>query len=159
MNFRQAVEECTALAPHFHSGLGGVGAGDRGKIKVRNPRNLRGSITVDDALRDLEPSATRWDYGVGHQSKRNSERVIWVEIHAASSSHVQPVIDKLNWLRKWLHHNAATLHAMPAHFVWVATGQVGFTRNSRQSRILAQTGLLFRPRVVDLDELCRSSHP
>lgn len=159
MNFSEAVKECAALAPRLRSGLGGVSSRDRGRIRVSDPRNLLGSVNVDDALRDLEPSANRWDYGIGHRLESNSERVIWVEVHAASSSHIQPVLNKLDWLRRWLRNNAKALHDMPAHFVWVASGQVAFTRNSMQSRTLAQKGLFFRPRAVNLDELGGSPRP
>src|SRR5437870_6011358 len=50
------------------------------------------------------PDDNRWDYGIG--VKNESEHVVWVEIHPASSNHVHEGIDKLNWLRSWLRSEA-----------------------------------------------------
>jgi hypothetical protein len=112
---------------------------------------LTGSVDVDQALVASRPDDNRWDYGIG--VKNGSEHVVWVEIHPASSHHVQAVIDKLKWLRGWLGSEAPSLRRLPPRFVWVASGKVALTPNSPQRRKVAQAGIYFAGERVAVDTL------
>jgi hypothetical protein len=95
--FQVAVLATDCLAGAYRSGLQVVRKQDRQRITCQDGRRLTGSIDVDQALHRSHPDDNRWDYGIG--VKHNSEHVVWIEIHPASSSHVQEVIAKLTWLR------------------------------------------------------------
>jgi hypothetical protein len=112
---------------------------------------LTGSINVDEAMHDAHPQASRWDYGVG--INKNNERVVWVEVHPASSSHVRDMINKVRWLRGWLNSEAPLLDALPRHFVWVASGKVSLPPTGPQLRQLAAAGIAPPRERVTVDQL------
>jgi hypothetical protein len=87
------------------------------------------------------PNDPRWDYGIGVRSPRAGERIVWVEVHSASSSHVHAVLSKLAWLKKWLATSAPLLAEFRGEFWWVATGSVAIQPGSPQRKKLASQGL------------------
>jgi len=148
MSFRQAVESTAAIRDSFREGLGSVRNVDRTRLRCSNPRRLRGSVNLDDALRLALPNDPRGDYAIGISQRSHSDRAVWLEVHPASSLHVGEVLNKLRWLKGWLASDAPELQGLPAHFCWVATGSVSFRRGSPASyststssdgRILAHT--------------------
>ena len=143
MRFENAVEKTEGLAQAFRLGLRALKKVDRRRIHCRNTRNLTGSVNLDDALHDPHPSDPRWDYGIGIRQSRGSDRVTWVEVHSASSSHIQEVLNKFAWLREWLRSSAPLLNRMPAEYVWVASGSVHIPPNSPQRKKLAVQGIRF----------------
>jgi hypothetical protein len=88
MNFRSAVQATPALAKALKNGLQALHPSDRKRIECKNPRALAGSVNVDAALKNDLPNAPRWDYGVGVCIDKNGDRVIWIEVHPASSYHI-----------------------------------------------------------------------
>lgn len=144
MKFRASVLACPQLAGHYQEGLQALAKAHRLKVTAEDSRQLTGSVNVDNALRLLCPKDPRWDYGVGIEWNKQSEFVVWIEVHPASSTHVQPMLAKLAWLKKWMAENAAALSRMPGRFVWLATGSVALTPTSRQSRQIAQHGLVLK---------------
>ena len=96
--FADAVLATACLAGSYRSGLQAIRGKDRQRITCQDGRRLTGSVDVDPTLLASHPEDNRWDYAIG--VKYNSEHVVWVEIHPASSMHVQEVIDKLRWLRR-----------------------------------------------------------
>jgi hypothetical protein len=76
--------------------------------------------------------------------------VLWVEVHPASSLHVDDVLAKLRWLRMWLAGHAPELGRMPRRFHWVATGGIAFARGSPQARRIAQHGVSFPVKLLEL---------
>lgn len=144
MKFEQAVRNCPALADAFQNGLRALKATEKHQVICARPRSLAGSVDVDSALRQQLPNAARWDYAIGIRCVQGKDKVVWIEIHPASSTgEVKSVLAKLNWLRSWLSENAPDLRSLPAEFVWVATGTVAFPANSPQRRQLAAAGLQF----------------
>ena len=101
------------------------------------------SVDLDGALRDLHPNDPRWDYGIGVRKTKNSDRVIWIEVHPASSSHIQDVLKKLEWLKEWLGSSAPRLKTISTDYVWIASGEVSISTNSPQRRKLAAKGIRF----------------
>lgn len=141
MTFRTAVERTPSVAPHFRVGLQAIRNEHRRLLRVSSPRRqLDGSIDLDQALRESKPTAPRWDYGLGLRPPR----AIWVEVHPASSSHVDDVLAKLRWLRAWLETEAPELGQLRARFVWLATGSVALPANSPKRKVLAAMGLVLR---------------
>jgi hypothetical protein len=122
---------------------------DRERITSRDGRSLTGSIDLDKAMRLAHPDAARWDYGIG--IRRNGEHVVWVEIHPASSSHIEAVLRKLQWLRGWLKTNAPELRGLSATFAWVASGAVALPRTSPQRRRVANAGIHFAGERIEVD--------
>lgn len=113
---------------------------------------------MDGALAETRPNEPRWDYGIGHRVRESGEeRAVWVEIHPASSKNVGEVLEKLAWLKRWLEEEAPDLDRITnasrgeKSFVWVATrAKVAIPKTSRQARQLAQAGLDFPTRRLDL---------
>ncbi len=143
MRFKDAVERTDDLAEAYKPGLQALKTVDRRRIQCSNTGDLTGSIALDQALRDSHPSDPRWDYGIGVRKTQNSDRVIWIEVHPASSSHIQDVLDKLRWLTNWLTSSAPRLKKMPAEYVWIATGKVNISPSSPQRKKLAAKGIRF----------------
>ena len=141
MTFRDAVTGTNGLTHAYRDGLQALKATDRPRIRCADPRKLTGSVDLDHALSDSHPNDPRWDYGIGVRNRRRSEVVIWVEVHPASSRHIQNVLDKLSWLRRWLASSAPLLDQLPRRFVWVASGKVALPRDSQQRRRLAAEGI------------------
>jgi hypothetical protein len=109
-------------------------------------------VDIDAALRDEFPNAARWDYAIGIKA-HTDDFVAWLEVHPASSRHVNEVIEKLLWLKDWLQTSAAELDALPRRFHWVASGAVSFDRASPQAKRIAQAGLRFPAKHIDLAAL------
>ena len=149
--FADAVLATTCLAGALRNGLQAVRPTDRQRITCRDGRLLTGSVDVDRAMLASHPHDNRWDYGIGVTN--DNERVVWVEIHPASSLHVQDLIAKLRWLRGWLKSEAALLGQFTPYFVWVASGKVALTPNSPQRRRVAQEGIHFAGERVQVDAL------
>lgn len=158
MSFRTAVGRTPAVQARFRDGLQAVKSADRDRLRFRDTHCLRGSVDLDEALEDTHPNDPRWDYAIGLRSRnRRNETVLWLEIHPASSLHVGEVLNKLRWLKDWLANDAPALKAMPGLFRWVATGSIAFRRGSRQERQIAEQGLRFPSKQVDLDDLLKTN--
>lgn len=152
MRFRRAVPSAAAVRDGFREGLGAVRNVDRNRLRCANPRRLRGSVNLDQALKLAFPNHPRWDYAIGVSRGTQSDHVVWLEVHPASSLHVDEVLNKLRWLNGWLASDAPELRRLPAHFYWVATGTVSFRRGSRDEKRIAQEGMRFPGKQLNLDE-------
>jgi hypothetical protein len=134
MRFKDAVIGTKGLARAYRPGLQGLREVDRNRIRCKEPRNLSGSVDLDKALKDSRTQEPRWDYGVGITVDKKTDRVIWIEVHPASSHHIDEVLEKHRWLKGWLASSAPLLSRMNAEFVWIATGKVSIPRGSPQRR-------------------------
>jgi len=156
VTFEKAVRSTAAILDHFQKGLQGIREADRNRLQCADTRRLRGSVDLDEALRIVHPNASRWDYAIGIRDTLSADLVVWIEAHPASSSrHVGDVLKKLLWLREWRAREAPALDKMPARYCWVATGKISFPGTSPEARRIAQQGLRFPTRKLDLDELAR----
>jgi len=151
MRFREAVEGTAAIRGHYREGLQGVLNVDRSRLHCSAPRRLCGSVDLDDALRLAHPKEPRWDYAIGIRGSVENDTVVWVEVHPASSRHVEEVLRKLQWLEDWLRYDAPAMGRLPRHFRWIATGTVSFRHGSREEKKIAQRGLRFPVKQLDLD--------
>jgi len=109
-------------------------------------------VDLDEALRLAFPNDPRWDYAIGISQRAHTDHIVWLEVHPASSLHLDEVLNKLRWLKPWLANDAPELHRLPAHFCWVATGTVSFRRGSREEKRIAQEGIGFPRKLLNLDE-------
>lgn len=111
----------------------------REKIRAKNPRNLKGSMDIDNACKNREPNSPRWDYLVVIW-KNNLENLALIEIHgAAKSENVKEVIQKKEWLIKWLKN--AGVDYFKKSFTWVATGSISIIPSSRYAKELSRRGI------------------
>jgi hypothetical protein len=116
-----------------------------------NKTRFTGSVDLDDAFRAAEPTANRWDYGLGVQPAGGREFALWVEPHSASSlGEVRTILAKLDWLKaklglpafrplKALTDECVNQGHRPYH--WMATAHVGIRPGSREAMLLAQRGM------------------
>jgi hypothetical protein len=143
MRFQEAVERTPEIVRAFRPGLQALRRQDRSRIQRRDSlTRLAGSVNLDDALSDRYPHAARWDYGIGvERTSRRDNRVLWIEVHSASSAHVSDVIAKHQWLVAWLGRSAPQLGGLRREFIWLATGSVYIRRGTPQHRRLAKTGI------------------
>lgn len=148
MTFVAAVRSTPHLKKHLKPGMTAIRKSDRARVRCSQPRRLTGSVDLDSALKPIHPKKPRWDYGIGLGS-----RVVWLEVHPASSHHIDEVLNKLEWLQGWMETEAPALRRLRAEFIWLASGRVGFRSGSPQMKRIAECGLKFRARqiVVDAD--------
>lgn len=152
MSFRAAVESTPSIQAHFREGLQAVLRRDRARLSCSRPRRLRGSVNLEHALPPRQPNDPRWDYAIGIAGLPR-DAVLWLEVHPASSTgNVAEVLHKLAWLKTWMQGNAPALWRLGRRFVWLATGRVAFRPGSPQRLKVAQHGLVFRARQLDLDQ-------
>ena len=150
MNFRESVRAVPVLARAYQAGLGALRAQDRERVGATKPRMLRGSVDLDEALREAHSQAPRLDYVVGISDPGREEIAFWIEVHSADSLHVDDVIRKFRWTRTWAAEYAAELSRIRARLAWVATGRVSLRPGSPQRRRLALEGIVLRGNGLDL---------
>ena len=151
MTFREAVEQTPNLTNAWQKGLEALRAQDKPHIAAEDTRRLRGSADIDESLQKNDPNAHRWDFAIGYRhSNRKQECVYWVEIHTASDSQVNVVLDKLRWLKAWLAGNGHRLNKFERDFIWVSSGATSFTLTSPQQKQFALLGLQHRGRMLHI---------
>jgi len=145
MTFRNAVAQAPGpVADAYQPGKQALGP-YRDRIQCSNPHRFTGSINLDAALSTAFPDAPRWDYGIGFQ-KNGREVALWIEVHPASTSDVDNVLAKLEWLKLWLRREADALWRLTIRndgqqYVWIATGGVHIRPGTPQARRLQTAGL------------------
>lgn len=139
MRFEEQVNQIEELRGSFHRGLGALGSSDREKIRPKDTRACCGSVNLDDNLRRRFPNAPRWDYCICY-----TNRNYFVEIHPGSTSEVEQVLRKLEWLKNWLRGDGKPLRegmATKKPFHWVFTKKCAVKPGDRYARKLAKAGL------------------
>jgi hypothetical protein len=126
---------------------------DRARVTISDTRALCGSVCIDEALRADYPNDARWDYGIGVRNGKQGEVAVWAEVHPASSHHVRDVLNKLDWLRTWLTKEATEFKRLDCRYRWITTGAITFRGGNAQHRLIAQRGLAFPVKRLDLDRL------
>ncbi len=146
MRFKNAVANAHDVRDWCRVGLRALLERDRNKLSCDDPRKITGSLYLDSALSCLYPNQQRWDYGIGLKKKRATDEAIWLEVHSAKADQVRVMIEKLRWLKNWLHRRAPDLLSITtgnSPYIWIASGRVAFQRNSPQLKRLALAGLTF----------------
>lgn len=150
MTFRAAVRATPEIEHAWRPGLQAIRGNHRQHVIAADGRRLRGSIDLDETLRQVYPNDPRWDYAVSYLagSGRTDETVYWIEVHPATGGDVKVVLSKLKWVKEWMEVKAPKLDEMTRVFVWVASGRTAFTQRSTQAKRLAEAGLLFTGRKL-----------
>jgi hypothetical protein len=142
VTFRQAVDGTRDLEGAWRAGLGAVHERDRNRLRTEQTRRLSGSVDVESALTPRYRDERQWDYAVGFRpTNTKAEVVYWLEVHPANEGEVRVVLEKLEFLRRWLRENGPKLNAMPKAFIWISSGRTSFTRTSPQQKRLSLAGL------------------
>jgi hypothetical protein len=96
---------------------------------------------VDEALERVaeHANAHRWDFAI-------------VEIHTASDSQVNIVLEKLKWLKAWLAGEGIALNEFDREFIWVSSGATSFTLNSPQQKQFATLGLQHKGKILRIQD-------
>lgn len=144
------------------AGLQALKSQHRTPIDCHDPRRLTGSIDLDGTLRTdgVHGKQSRWDYGVGFTSARDSRRcVAWVEVHSANPGAVTEMEKKLAWLKAWINDMGSDFMGMTraaqsefgyAPYFWVSTGPVTISKTSPSARKLASLGIRRPVRKVEI---------
>ncbi len=151
MKFKEAIDKIPALATAYRPGLQALKSVDSQHLSSSSPRRLAGSVDLDRALCNLFPNAHRWDYAVGIKTSNETDDVIWVEVHPATTvAEIGIVLVKLLWLKAWAKSAAPLLLVLTREYVWIASGSVGFSHNSPQRKKIAKAGIRFAGRHFNL---------
>ena len=135
--FKSAVESTPDLKDGYRQGLRAMG-NNSVKVSVPERDGLMGSCDIDGCTKDLYPEAARWDYVIGYKQK-----AWFVEVHPASTSNVDDMVKKVQWLEQWLKTKGQKLAAIrvnKTHY-WIPSGKVRITKTSRQYHALAKHGI------------------
>ena len=143
MKFKKAIESVPAIAVGFRNGLQALESKDKKHVACDDSFTLTGSVYLDELLRDDYPSDSRWDYGIGVGIDAVDDRIVWLEIHPASTANIPEVLKKHAWLKRWLTDSATALRKMPAVYVWAASGRVAIAHHAKQVKHLAARGIVF----------------
>jgi hypothetical protein len=147
VTFRNAVEQTPELQGAWRAGLGALLGAHHGCVVAEG--RLTGSVNVDTALAPNHPGDSRVDYAVGHHpTNGRGETVYWIEIHPASSGHIDGILAKFRSLQHWLETSAPRLDEMDRVLVWVSTGRTAFNARSTQAKRLADAGVRNVGRVL-----------
>jgi hypothetical protein len=151
MTFREAVKAIPSVRDHYRPGLQALPSPQARQIRCKASRRLTGSINLDAALREQQPNANRWDFGVGYR-RNGGEVAVWVEVHPASSNSIATMVAKLEWLKDWLATQAQELRRLThGDYHWISTdATIAITPNSRQAKQLAAVGLRGPKRMLKL---------
>lgn len=139
-----------------HPGLGAVKGEYRPGVALKPGHRHTASIDMDAGFLAAEPTASRWDYGIGIRGETGQECLIWLEAHPASSTgEVQKMLSKLAWLKTKLAQPAfddlRQLEHKISAYRWLAmTGAIRIQPNSVEARRLAKAGLSQPQRRIEL---------
>lgn len=150
------LDAVTAAGLDGSAGKQAIKAEYRGQLDVAGATNFAGSVDLDEHFKGAEPTANRWDYGVGFM--RGGEFALWIEPHPANGSgEVAVMLRKLAWLRAKLKtpefERLAVLTAAAERngevpFRWVYKGKTSFRAGGREARQLAQNGMKLPERSI-----------
>lgn len=147
MSFKKAAGKVSEIKDCLEAGLHALGS-NSSKVKPANTRKVNGSINLDGCVQSIYPDDSRWDYIVGYKNE-----AVFIEIHPAATGNVREMINKLNWLKKWLKKKAPEINEIKTKdkpFRWVTTKKVAILKGSRQAIILAKSGLTFPQKITEL---------
>lgn len=132
----------------YKDGLSGIKNEHRGQIRIKNSHNLNGSMDIDKACLAGDPHAFRWDYLIVVLDAEK-ENLAFVEVHGAvKPGEIIVMINKKKWLLKWI--SKTRLQKFSKCFIWVSTGNIKITPQSKYAKNLGLAGIAFPRRVTPL---------
>lgn len=129
-----------SLRPFYEHGLGAMKKGDRRCICVPETKLIGCTVALDEAAEKAYPVDNRWDYALEYDGN-----TFFIEIHHASTSEIDCVIRKVDFVKTWLNDNAPEILSLPQkesgarRFYWVSSGgtDLRVSPGSPQARKLA----------------------
>ena len=138
---KEAVDETPDVKGNHRKGLMALKGSDRELIIVPDTRKIGGSLDIDSTTKRLYPNAARWDYAVEYDGE-----TFFIEVHPASTTKLDVMLSKLEWLKGWLKTEAPRIDALKAKskhpYHWVHTGSSKIVKGSKQYKQLATHKLL-----------------
>lgn len=136
--FKDVVSNTPDISKGYKAGLAALGKYSS-KVVVPNTVTVEGSVDIDSTTVTLYPRDNRWDYVIGFNGK-----VIFVEVHSATTGEVDVVLKKLDWLKNWLILKAPDLAKLRAQqpYFWVQSKNFQILKHSPQYRRAVQKGIL-----------------
>jgi hypothetical protein len=107
------------------------------------------SLDFDAAALAAAPQANRWDYVLGMKAARGSGTLVAVEVHSATDGEVSVVIAKKTHSKPHLEGQLKP-GVVVERWIWLASGSVRFSPNSKYRRLLAQNRIEFEGRNLKL---------
>lgn len=138
-SFKEAVSDTPDVAHCYQSGLQALSKFFRAKIQATDTNKLGGSVDLDECVKHIYPNENRWDYILGY-----SGMAYFIEFHSANTGEVSVMLNKLSWLKNWLHTHAPEINKIKATqsaFIWIQSNGNHILKNSSQERRIAQAGL------------------
>jgi hypothetical protein len=123
----------------FFDGKQALAAGDGGAVEAARGWRFVKSINLDKALSKRFPNDSRWDYGLELKAPSGKVQIDWVEVHPASSSEVETMIKKKEWLVALLSRAKSCPLPGSGNLHWLATR--GVQIDAQRRRRLAAAGL------------------
>lgn len=150
------LEAVAATGLDGKAGKQGIKAEYRSQLDVAGGASFTGSVDLDEHFKGAEPTANRWDYGVGFM--KGGEFALWIEPHPANGTgEVAVMLRKLEWLQAKLRMPefeclAALTAAAEAKgevpFRWLYKGKTSFRAGGKEARLLAQKGMKLPERSI-----------
>lgn len=144
--FKEAVDNTDDLKNGYCKGLQAL-RGDSQKVAITDLEKLLGSVGIDECTKAIYPEDARWDYAIGYD-----EAAWFLEVHPANTSNVKEMVEKVQWLEKWLLGSGKKLAAIRKDglYYWIPSGKVCILKTSPQYRSLAKHNLIIttKPFVV-----------
>ena len=139
---RMAAKGC-ALREKLRPGLQSLSGGDRQKVVKESRRFATDSMSFDEVM----PNAPTFDYLIG--TRTSADLVVALEIHPATSSEVQRMLQKQEQTKPTLERFGCGLCSVDA-WIWVSSGSVDLPYTSPKRRLLADKRILGPHGRVDL---------
>lgn len=138
---KEAVDETPDVTGNHKKGLRALNDSDKKLIIVPDTRKIGGSLDIDSTTKRQYPNAARWDYAVEYDGE-----TFFIEVHPASTTKIDVMLSKLEWLKGWLKTKAPRIDALKAKskppYHWVHTGSSKIIKGSKQYKQLATHKLL-----------------
>ncbi len=142
--FIDAIKNCDEIRDALKVGLTALKANSKA-VKPTNTKLVDGSVDIDEAVKALRPSESRWDYVVGY-----ADEAFFIEVHPANTSNVEEMVKKVKWLKNWLNSSAPDLKRLHKNdvYYWVPSGRVNILKGSVQDRKIAANHLQIKNPVI-----------
>ena len=139
--FQKAVEATPDIESGFEPGLQAFEEKHRNKVSVPHTRSLEGSVDIEKHTKPKYPGSRQWDYAFAYRGE-----VFFIEVHGAQTSKVREVLEKLQWLKGWLDHEAPAIKRLIATsrfpYYWVQSGDFDIPKRTSQYKQLMEVGLM-----------------
>lgn len=91
---------------------------------------------------------------IGWTHEGHAEVAVWLEVHPASSTgNMKDIVEKLEWLRRWMSTRGQGFQRLPGIKIWLATGRCVFKGTDPKLKQLQQLGVQFYSKRLDIARL------